>query len=86
MLIVNVFSNIGAIDRLTIWNDIKDLAVSFTDVYVVVYSLPSLTMANVSYVSEPTARGLTIKLERHEYEDEWRFNFDGKRGRSKSPS
>lgn len=79
MLIVNVFSNIVAINRMTIWNDIKDLADSFTDVYVVIYNLPSLTMANVSYVSEPMARGLTIKLERHEYEDEWRFNFDGKR-------
>lgn len=78
MLIVNVFSKIGAIDRMTIWSEIKDLSESFTDVYVVVYSLPSLTMANVSYVSEPMARGLTIKLERHKYEDEWRFNLDGK--------
>ena len=79
MLIVNIFSSIGAINRMTIWNDIKDLTESFTDVYVVIYNLPLLTSANVSYVSEPMARGLTIKLERHEYEDEWRFNMDGKR-------
>lgn len=79
MLIVNVFSNISAINRMTIWNDIKDLAESFTDVYVVIYNLPLLTAANVSYVSEPDARGLTIMLKRHEYEDEWRFNLDGKR-------
>lgn len=78
MLVVNIFSNIGAIDRHTIWYDIKDLSESFTDVYVVIYNLPSLRMANVSYVSEPDARGLTIILKRHEYEDEWGFNFDGK--------
>lgn len=79
MLIVNIFSNIGAINRIAIWNGIKDLAGSFTDVYVVIYNLPSLTMANVSYVSEPDTRGLTIALDRHEYEDEWGFNLDGKR-------
>lgn len=78
MLVVSIFSNIGAIDRLTIWNDIKDLAESFTDVYVVIYNRPLLTMANVSYVSKPDARGLTILLKRHEYEDEWRFNLEGK--------
>lgn len=78
MLIVNVFSNVGTINRITIWNDIKDLAKSFTDVYVVIYNLPLLTTANVSYVSEPDARGLTIMLKRHEHEDEWRFNLDGK--------
>lgn len=80
MLIVNVFSNISAIDRTTIWNEIKDLADPFTDVYVVIYNLPSLTMANVSYASEPDARGLTIVLKRYEYADEWQFNMDGKRG------
>ena len=33
-----------------------------------------LTLANVSYISEPDAPGLTIELKRHEYRDEWGFN------------
>jgi hypothetical protein len=79
MLIVNVFGEQIAISRSKIFDDIKELASSFTDVYIVIYNLPLLTFANVSYVSEPDARGLTIELKRHEYIDEWRFNKDGKR-------
>jgi hypothetical protein len=79
MLIVNAFGNEVAINRSKIYNDIKDLANSFTDVYLVIYNLPSLTMANVSYISEPSAPGLTIELKRHEYTDEWRFNKVGRR-------
>jgi|GEM_PF-1172015 len=73
MLIVNVFSSQAAIDRSKIYNDIKDLANSFTDVYLVIYN-PALTLANISYVSELNARGLTVELKRYSYEDEWRFN------------
>lgn len=78
ILIVNAFGNMISIDRSKIYNDIKDLANAYTDVYLVIYNLPLLTLANVSYISEPNARGLTIKLERYEYEDEWGFNLDGK--------
>jgi hypothetical protein len=79
MLIVNAFGNEIVINRSKIYNDIKDLANSFTDVYLVVYNLPSLTLANVSYISEPNAPGLTIELKRHEYVDEWKFNKAGRR-------
>jgi hypothetical protein len=78
MLIVNVFGNMISIDRAKIYNDIKDLTNVYTDVYLVIYNLPLLTLANVSYISEPATRGLTIKLERYEYKDEWEFNRDGK--------
>lgn len=78
MLIVNAFGHVIAIDRSKIYNDIKDLANSFTDVYLVVYNLPSLTLANVSYISKPSAPGLTIELKRHKYVDEWRFNKVGR--------
>ncbi len=81
MLIVNVLGGAISIDRNKIYSYIKDLTDTFTDVYVVIYNLPSLTLANVSFVSEPSARGLTIKLERHEFEDEWKFNSDDKRYR-----
>lgn len=79
MLIVNAFGNQIGINRSKIYSDIKDLANSFTDVYLVIYNLPSLTLANVSYISEPGAPGLTIELKRHEYADEWRFNKVGRR-------
>lgn len=79
ILIVNVFSDNVAIDRETINGEIKSLTNAFTDVYVVVYNLPLLTLANVSYVSQIDARGLTIQLERHQYENEWRFNYGGKK-------
>lgn len=79
MLIVNAFGNEIDIDRSKIYNNIKDLANSFTDVYLVIYTLPTLTLANVSYISEPSAPGLTIELKRHEYTDEWRFNKVGRR-------
>lgn len=79
MLIVNAFGHEIAVNRTAIHNEIKGLTNSFTDVYLVVYNLPSLTLANVSYISEPSARGLTIELKRHEYVDEWRFNKVGRR-------
>lgn len=79
MLIVNAFGNMISIDRAKIHSDIKDLANAFTDVYLVIYNLPLLTLANVSYISEPGAPGLTIQLKRYEHGDEWRFNLDGKR-------
>ncbi len=79
VLIVNVFSEIAIIDRETIYQDIKDLVHPFNDVYVVIYNLPLLTLANVSLVSESGVRGLTIDLQRHKYEDEWYFNMEGKR-------
>ncbi len=78
ILIVNAFGDEIAIDRKKINDEIKGLTNAFTDVYLVIYNLPLLTMAHVSYISQPDARGLAIKLERHEYEDEWRFNHDGK--------
>jgi len=77
ILIVNAFGNDIAIDLKTINDEIKDLTDQFTDVYLVVYNLPSLTLANVSYISVPEAKGLTIKLERHEFEDKWEFNKNG---------
>lgn len=79
MLIVNAFGNEVAISRAEIYNDIKGLDNSFTDVYLVIYNLPSLTLANVSYLSEPDAPGLTIELKRHGYTDEWSFNKVGRR-------
>lgn len=79
ILIVNVFSEIAVIDRETIYQDIKDLVNPFTNVYVVIYNLPLLTLASVSLVSESGVRGLTVDLQRHKYEDEWHFNMDGKR-------
>lgn len=78
MLIVNVFGDSIGIDRKVIYEEIKDLANSYTDVYLVIYKLPLLTHANVSCINERGARGLTIELKRHEHEDEWGFNFDGK--------
>jgi hypothetical protein len=84
MLIVNIFGEAGAIDRQAIYAQMQQLTDNFTDVYVVVYNLPLLTYANVSYVSEPLARGLTIELKRHDYEDEWRFNHDGKQRKFKN--
>jgi hypothetical protein len=74
VLIVNAFGNEIAIDRNKINDEIKELTNAFTDVYLVIYNLPLLTMAHVSYISQPDARGLAIKLERHEYKDEWEFN------------
>lgn len=74
MLIVNIFSNHIGIKESTIYTKIKDLAKSFTDVYLVVYDLPSLSLASVSYVSEPDTPSLTIELKRHQDIGEWRFN------------
>lgn len=79
MLIVNIFGKQVSISRSSVYTDIKNLANSFTDVYIVVYNVPALTMANVSYVSEPKARGLTIGLKRYEYENEWRFKENKRR-------
>jgi len=78
VLIVNAFGDEIAIDRKKINDETKDLTNAFTDVYLVIYNLPLLTMAHISYISQPDARGLAIKLERHEYKDEWGFNHDGK--------
>src|SRR5680860_958819 len=77
ILIVNAFGGVINIDRAKIYNDIKYLANAYTDVYLVIYNLPLLTLANVSYISEPSARGLTIELKRYEYKNEWGFNKDG---------
>jgi hypothetical protein len=75
ILIVNVFGDKVNVNREAIYNEISKFPEKFTDTYMVVYSLPSLKMAHVSFISEPpNTRGLAIKLERHEYEDIWRFN------------
>lgn len=74
ILIVNVFGDKVNVDRKEIYNEISKFNGQFTDTYMVVYGLPSLSMAHVSFISEPDARGLAIKLERHEYEDIWHFN------------
>jgi len=74
ILIVNVFGDKVNVDRKEIYDEISKLPEQFTDTYMVVYSLPSLSMAHVSFISELDVRGLAIKLERHEYEDIWRFN------------
>lgn len=77
VLIVNAFGDEIAINRKKISDKIKNLSNAFTDIYLVIYNLPLLTMAHVSYISQPDARGLAIKLERHEFEDEWGFNHYG---------
>lgn len=74
ILIVNVFGDKVNVDRKEIYDEISKFPKQFTDTYMVVYGLPSLKMAHVSFISEINARGLAIKLERHEYEDIWRFN------------
>lgn len=74
ILIVNVFGDKVNVDRKVIHDEISKFPEQFTDTCMVVYGLPSLTMAHVSFISELDARGLAIKLERHEYEDIWRFN------------
>jgi len=74
ILIVNVFGDKVNVDRREIYDEISKLPEQFTDTYMVVYGLPSLSMAHVSFISELDARGLAIKLERHEYEDIWSFN------------
>lgn len=74
ILIVNVFGDDVAVDRKEIYDEINKLPEQFTDTYMVVYGLPSLDMAHVSFISNLDARGLAIQLERHEYEDIWRFN------------
>ncbi len=74
ILIVNVFGDKVNVDRKEIYDVISKLPEKYTDTYMVVYGLPSLSMAHVSFISEADARGLVIKLERHEYEDIWRFN------------
>jgi len=74
ILIVNVFGDKVNVDRKEIYDEISKFPKQFTDTYMVVYGLLSLKMAHVSVISEINARGLAIKLERHEYEDIWRFN------------
>lgn len=74
ILIVNVFGDKVSVNRKEIYDEISKLPEQFTDTYMVVYGLPSLSMAHVSFISELDARGLAIKLERHEYEDVWYFN------------
>lgn len=74
ILIVNVFGDKVNIDRKIIYDKISKLSEPFTDTYMVIYGLPSLSVAHVSFLSELDARGLVIQLERHEYEDIWRFN------------
>lgn len=84
MLIVNIFGDIAAINRDKIYSGIKNLNKKYTDVYVVVYSLPLLTLANVSYMSEPKAAGLTILLKRHKYVDEWKIKpYERRQGRDR---
>ncbi|MGE5327730.1 MAG: hypothetical protein ACM3KH_00165, partial [Thiobacillus sp.] len=78
ILIVNAFGNEIYIDRKVIHDAIKDLTKEFTDVYLVIYNLPLLTMAHVSYISKPDCPGLAIQLQRFEYLDKWDFNFDGR--------
>ena len=77
ILIVNVFGDKVSVNRKEIYDEISKLPEQFTDTYMVVYGLPSLSMAHVSFISELDARGLAIKLERHEYEDVWYFNKVG---------
>lgn len=74
ILIVNVFGDKVNVDRKIIYDEISKLPKPFTDTYMVIYGLPSLSVAHVSFLSELDARGLVIQLERHEYEDTWRFN------------
>lgn len=76
ILVVNAYADKIAIDRKTISDEIKNLAGPFTDIYLIIYNLPLLTMANVSYISQIDTRGLTIELERHDYDDAWQFNYD----------
>lgn len=74
ILIVNVFGDMVEVDRKIIYDEISKFSEHFTDTYMVVYGLPSLGVAHVSFISELNARGLAIELKRHEYEDIWRFN------------
>lgn len=74
MLIINAFGNQIEIDVSIIYKEIKDLTKSFSDTYLVVYSLPSLSLASVIYFSEPSAPELIIDLKRYSDIDEWRFN------------
>ena len=77
ILIVNMFGDEISIDRKKIYDGIKHIGGAFTDVYLVIYNLPDLTLANVSYISQPNAPGLTIGLVRRERGDKWEFNYDG---------
>lgn len=74
MLIVNVFSNQISINELSIYDQVKDLKKSFTDIYLIIYNLPSLAFASINCVSEKRSPSLTIELKRYQYIDEWRFN------------
>jgi hypothetical protein len=77
ILIVNVFGQDVNIDRKVVYDEISKFEEPFTDVYLVVYNLPLLTLAHVNFISRLDARGLVIKLDRHEYEDIWGFNKVG---------
>lgn len=74
ILIINAFGNQIGINMSRINDGIKDTVKSFSDTYLVVYSLPSLSFASVSYINEPSAPGLIIDLKRYANTGEWRFN------------
>jgi hypothetical protein len=77
-LIVNLFSQSGDIDFNVIRQKAKDEIKTFTDVFLVLYELPALNLARVTYLSQPTARNLIIQLKRSLMSGVWDFNYDGK--------
>jgi hypothetical protein len=77
-LIVNLYSQSGNIDFNAIRQKAKDDIKAFTDVFLVWYELPALSLARVTYLSEPTARNLIIQLKRNPMSGTWAFNYDGK--------
>lgn len=71
-LIINIFSEKFEVDL----NEILKLAdtSSFTETYIVFYDLPSLKHARVARMSHLGSPELTLKLQRHPRDSEWRFN------------
>lgn len=79
-LIVSIFSESGDYDFNIIRKEAGLEIAKFNDVYLVTYALPSLDRAAVFYINDQRAPNLTIQLKRHPMDEEWRFNYDAKRG------
>lgn len=77
-LIVNLYSQSGDIDFNAIRQKAKADIEAYTDVYLVLYGLPALNFARVTYLSQPLARNLIIQLKRTPMDGTWSFNYDGK--------
>lgn len=73
-LIVNIFAEMTIIDRKIIYDEISKLKNTYTDIFIVNYNLPKLTMANINFISRIDARGLNLELSRNDFEDEWFFD------------